>query len=208
MKKAMTLSYEVGNNLYINITNQCSCNCSFCIRKNDDGAYGSDPLWLDHEPSMPEMQNDLNQRDLSKYQELVFCGYGEPTMRLDFACDLAQWLKSTHPNICLRLNTNGLADLYSPSQKGSAAQLVSQCFDKVSVSLNGGDSDTYLRVTNPKNHPQNAYHTMLQFAQTCKQNGLDTCFTVVDVISPDEIRLAQEVADTLQIPLHIRNYIS
>ncbi|MBR1527934.1 MAG: TatD family nuclease-associated radical SAM protein [Oscillospiraceae bacterium] len=208
MKKAMTLSYEVGNNLYINITNQCSCNCSFCIRKNDDGAYGSDPLWLDHEPSMSEMQNDLSQRDLSQYQELVFCGYGEPTMRLDFACDLAHWLKQTNPALCLRLNTNGLADIYSPSEKGSSADLVSQCFDKVSVSLNGGDSDTYLRVTNPKNRPDHAYHTMLRFAQTCKQNGLDTCFTVVDVISPDEIRLAQEVADTLQIPLHVRNYIS
>ncbi len=208
MKKAMTLSYEVGDNLYINITNQCSCNCIFCIRKNDDGAYGSDPLWLEHEPSMAEMQENLMQRNLSQYQELVFCGYGEPTMRLDFACELAQWLKSVSPASCLRLNTNGLADIYSPSPNGKAAALVSQYFDKVSISLNGGDSATYLRVTNPKNRPDNAYHTMLQFAQTCKQNGLDTCFTVVDVISPEEIRLAQQVADSLAIPLHIRNYIS
>ncbi len=208
MKKSMTLSYEVGENLYINITNQCSCNCTFCIRKNDDGAYGSDPLWLEHEPSMAEMQENLKQRDLSRYQELVFCGYGEPTMRLDFACELAEWIKSTYPGVCLRLNTNGLADIYSPSQKGSAANLVSAVFDKVSVSLNGGDAETYLRVTNPKHCPENAYATMLRFAQSCKQNGLDTCFTVVDVISPDEIKLAQEVADTLGIPLHVRNYIS
>lgn len=207
MKKSMTLSYEVGENLYLNITNQCSCNCTFCIRKNDDGAYGSDPLWLEHEPSLEEFQKDLNQRDFSKYQEIVFCGYGEPTMRLDFICELAQWIKSLHPDMPLRLNSNGLADIYSPSQNGKAGQLVSNCFDKVSVSLNGGDSETYLRVTRPKNSPDNAYRTMLEFALTCKANGLDVSFTVVDVISPDEIQLAQQVADDLKIPLHVRNYI-
>ena len=208
MKKAMTLSYEAGQNLYINITNQCPCNCVFCIRKNDDGAYGSDPLWLEHEPSLQEMQEDLRKRDLSQYQEIVFCGYGEPTMRLDFACELAKWLKSLKPDISLRLNTNGLADIYSPSQNGKASFLVSQAFDKVSVSLNGGDAETYLRVTNPKNKPDIAYQTMLHFAQDCKANGIDTCFTVVDVITPEEIKLAQEVADTLGIPLHIREYVS
>ena len=46
MKKAMTISYEVGNNLYLNLTNKCPCSCTFCIRQNADGAYGSDPLWL------------------------------------------------------------------------------------------------------------------------------------------------------------------
>ena len=208
MKKAMTLSYEVGDNLYLNLTNQCSCNCVFCIRKNDDGAYGSDPLWLEHEPSLQEFQEDLSKRDFSKYQEIVFCGYGEPTMRLDFVCELANWLKSVHPDICLRLNTNGLADIYSPSRNGKAGQLISNCFQKVSVSLNAGDSETYLRVTNPKNKPDNAYRTMLEFALTCKANGLDVSFTVVDVISPEEIQLAQQVADDLKIPLHIRNYIS
>ena len=208
MKKAMTLSYEAGENLYINITNQCSCNCVFCIRKNGDGAYGSDPLWLEHEPTMQEMQEDLNQRDLLKYQEIVFCGYGEPTMRIDFACELAQWLKSLHPEICIRLNTNGLADIYAPSEKGSASELVSKYFDKVSVSLNGGDTETYLRVTRPKNSPENAYHTMLKFARDCKNAGIDTSFTVVNVISPEEIQLAQQVADDLQIPLHVRDYVS
>lgn len=208
MKKSMTLSYEVGDNLYLNITNQCPCNCTFCIRKNDDGAYGSDPLWLEHEPSLQEFQNDLNQRDFSNYKEIVFCGYGEPTMRIDFICELAEWIKSVHPSACLRLNTNGLTDIYSPSQNGKAGQLVSHCFDKISVSLNAGDSETYLKITNPKNKPDNAYRTMLEFALTCKANGLDVSFTVVDVLSPDEIQLAQQVADDLRIPLHIRNYIS
>ena len=208
MKKAMTLTYEVGNNLYLNITNQCSCNCVFCIRKNDDGAYGSDPLWLEHDPTMQEMQEAIQQRNLNQYEEIVFCGYGEPTMRLDFVYELAKWLKAYQPEICLRLNTNGLADLYCPSEKGTAEELISEVFDKVSVSLNGGNAEVYLRVTNPRNRPANAYETMLHFAETCKKNGVDTCFTVVDVITPEEIQQAQEVADRLEIPLHVRNYIS
>ena len=210
MKKAMTLTYEVGENLYINVTNRCSCACTFCIRKNDDGAYGSDPLWLEHEPSIEEMQEDLRKRDLSRYQELVFCGYGEPTMRLGFICALAAWLKVEYPGIRLRLNTNGLADIYMQEQTRDrdAASQLSAVFDSFSVSLNGGDADVYLRVTNPQGAPANAYETMLRFASACKANGREVAFTVVDVISPEEIAAAQMQAHALGIPLHVRQYIS
>ena len=210
MKKAMTLTYEVGNNLYINVTNRCSCACTFCIRKNDDGAYGSDPLWLEHEPSIEEMQADLRKRDLSRYEQLVFCGYGEPTMRLGFICALAAWLKAEYPGIHLRLNTNGLTDIYMQEEtrdRSAAAQLTA-VFDSFSVSLNGGDAAVYQRVTNPQGAPQNAYETMLHFASAVKESGREVAFTVVDVITPEEIAAAQQQADALGIPLHVRNYIS
>ena len=83
MKKAMTISYAVGKNLYLNLTNRCPCACTFCIRSFGDSAYGSDPLWLEHEPSYEEVCADLQQRDLSSYQEVVFCGFGEPTERME-----------------------------------------------------------------------------------------------------------------------------
>lgn len=212
MHKAMTLTYEVGENLYINVTNRCSCACTFCIRKNDDGAYGSDPLWLEHEPDLAEMQAAIRARKLSDYEELVFCGYGEPTMRLRFICELAAWIKDTYPGVVLRLNTNGLADIYVPEEakaggKDAAAQL-SAVFDKISVSLNGGDAAVYTRVTRPQGSPANAYETMLHFASACKAHGADVIFTVVDVISPEEIAAAQQQADALGIPLHVRNYIA
>lgn len=211
MKTAMTLTYEVGNNLYINVTNRCSCACTFCIRRNDDGAYGSEPLWLAHEPDMAEMQTAIRERDVKKYTELVFCGYGEPTMRLDFICTLAAWIRETYPGVCLRLNTNGLADIYVPEEaqaEGSdAAARISAVFDKVSVSLNGGSPDVYERVTRPQGRPANAYDTMLHFAASCKANGAQVLFTVVDVISPEEITAAQAKADALEIPLSVRAYI-
>ena len=207
MKKAMTLTYETGGNLYLNVTNQCPCACVFCIRKNDDGAYGSDPLWLEHEPTMQEMQDALAKRDLTSYPEIVFCGYGEPTMRLDFICELSAYIRKICPTAVLRMNTNGLTELYSPDADGNAAKRVAQAFDKISISLNGGNSEVYNRVTHPKGMPDNAYDTMLSFASACKAEGAEVAFTVVDVITPDEIAAAQAKADELGIPLHIRAYI-
>ena len=94
MQKAMTIAYAVGKNLYLNITNRCPCACTFCIRTMCDGAYGSDPLWLDHEPSMEEIREALDKEDLSHYQEVVFCGFGEPTERLETLCETAKLLKA------------------------------------------------------------------------------------------------------------------
>ena len=208
MKKAMTLTYETGGNLYLNVTNQCPCACVFCIRKNDDGAYGSDPLWLEHEPTMEEMQAALAERDLASYPEIVFCGYGEPTMRLDFVCELAAYIRKVCPSAVLRINTNGLTELYYDGADGTAAKRIAEAFDEVSISLNGGSSEVYNRVTRPKGMPENAYDTMLLFAKTCKDAGTSVAFTVVDVITPEEIAAAQEKADELGIPLHVRAYIS
>ncbi|MBR1898421.1 MAG: TatD family nuclease-associated radical SAM protein [Oscillospiraceae bacterium] len=211
MKKAMTLTYETGGNLYLNITNRCPCACTFCIRKNDDGAYGSDPLWLEHEPSAAEMQAAIDERDLDSYPEIVFCGYGEPTMRLEFLLETAGYIRSKKPDAVLRLNTNGLTDLYNPEEAQAAgtdaAARLTPVIDKFSVSLNGGDAAVYDRVTNPAGHPANAYDTMLHFAAAVKAAGREIQFTVVSVISPEEIAAAQQQADALGIPLSVREYI-
>jgi len=74
MEKSMTISYEIGNKLYMNITNKCPCSCTFCIRNNGDGAYGSDSLWLQHDPSFEEIKNDLAKRKVTDYEEIIFCG--------------------------------------------------------------------------------------------------------------------------------------
>ena len=79
MEKKMTICYPIGNKLYMNITNKCPCNCTFCIRHNGDSAYGSESLWLEHEPSFDEIMNDVIKYKLSDYEEIIFCGYGVPT---------------------------------------------------------------------------------------------------------------------------------
>lgn len=200
--KAMTISYEVGNNLYLNFTNQCPCACTFCIRNNADGAYGSDPLWLEHEPTMDEIFADLQKRELSKYSEIVFCGYGEPTCRLDVLTETAKWIKSKAVGVKLRINTNGLGDLVNGR---SIAEELCGVIDVVSVSLNAGTKDEYMKVTRPKF--DNAWEAMQKFTADCVKTGSsEVVMSVVDVISKEQIEAAKTVAESLGAKLRVREY--
>lgn len=200
--KAMTISYEVGKNLYLNLTNQCPCACTFCIRNNSDGAYGSDPLWLEHEPTMEEIKADLSKRDISAYNEVIFCGFGEPTCRLDALLETAEWLKSNCANVKLRLNTNGLGDLVN---NRPIAEELCEVIDTISVSLNAGTKDEYMKVTRPKY--ENAWEAMQKFTADCVKTGKSqVIMSVVDVIPPEQIEASRNVAESLGATLRVRTY--
>lgn len=199
----MTILYEVGNNLYVNITNRCPCACTFCIRNNGDGAYGSDSLWLYREPTLEEVISAFKQRDLSKYNEVVFCGYGEPLERIDIVVQTCKYLRE-NSNCKIRINTNGLANLI---HNRNVVPELKDCFDTISISLNAGCEESYLKVTRPK-FKEGSYHAMLDFAKQCKSIAPRVVFSVVDVISKEEIELSQSVANTLDIPLRVRKYNS
>ncbi len=204
MKKAMTISYEVGNNLYLNITNKCPCSCTFCIRNNADGAYGSEPLWLEHEPSLDEIKADLNKRDIAKYDEIVFCGYGEPTERLDTLLETAAFLRGINGCPKLRINTNGLGEAVN-SSSGSTAQRLCEALDIISVSLNAGTEDEYMKVTRPK-FPD-AFSIMQNFTRDCVQSGkAEVMMSVVDVIPEEQIQASKEIAEKLGAKLRVRKY--
>lgn len=200
--KAMTISYEVGENLYLNLTNQCPCSCTFCIRNNSDGAYGSDPLWLEHEPTMEEIKADLSKRDISAYNEVIFCGFGEPTCRLDALLETAKWLKANCETVKFRLNTNGLGDLVN---NRPIAEELCEILDTISVSLNAGTKEEYMRVTRPKF--ENAWEAMRKFTADCVKTGkAQVVMSVVDVISPEQIEASREVAESLGAVLRVRTY--
>lgn len=204
MKKAMTISYEVGNNLYLNLTNKCPCACTFCIRNSADGAYGSDPLWLEHDPDIDEIMTDLNSRDLTKYNEIVFCGYGEPTCRLDTVLEVSGKLKKLPDCPLLRINTNGLSDLIN--EKSTAVSLC-EVMDIVSVSLNAGTKDEYMKVTRPK-YPD-AFEAMQKFTADCVKTGqAKIIMSVVDVIPQEQIDASREIAEKLGAKLRVRSYDS
>ena len=202
MKKAMTISYEVGNNLYINITNKCPCACTFCIRNNADGAYGSDPLWLEHEPSLEEIFADFEKRDIKKYDEIVFCGYGEPTERLETLIKSAEYLRKKSDCPKLRINTNGLGDLINEK---SIAEDICKVMDTVSVSLNAGTKDEYMAVTRPKY--ENAFEAMQKFTSDCVKTGnAKVIMSVVDVIPPEQIEASRQICEKIGATLRIRKY--
>jgi len=198
----MTISYEVEDKLYLNITNECPCDCVFCIRKNGEGAYGSDPLWLHHEPSFEEIIADLEKRDFSKYTQVVFCGYGEPTVRADMLVKTAKWIKS-RSDIPIRLNTNGLSSLIHGRD---IIPELSECIDIASISLNAPTAKEYVDVTRPI-YGEKAFDAMCDFAKRSHAAGIDTMFTVVDVIPKEQIEASKKLCEELGVPLRIREFV-
>ena len=195
----MTLLYPIENSLYVNITNLCCCKCVFCVRDITDSVGGSDSLWLDHEPTIDELKAELEKFNLDEYEEVVFCGYGEPLMRINEVVEFANYIK-TKKNIKIRVNTNGLADLI---HKKKTAVLLKDAIDEVSISLNAPNEEVYLEVAKPA-FGIKSFDAMLSFAKDCKTCIKEVCFSVVDEITDEEIRQSQELADSLDIPLRVR----
>ncbi|MBQ8688653.1 MAG: TIGR04100 family radical SAM protein [Ruminococcus sp.] len=199
----MTIAYRVEDKLYLNLTNRCPCACTFCIRNNGSGAYGSDPLWLEHEPTFEEVKAAIDKADPSQYTEVVFCGYGEPTEAIGLLCGTADYLRSMYPGIPTRLNTNGLADLIHGRE---TAHLLKGRINTVSVSLNAGTKEEYLRVTRPR-FGEEAFAAMQRYAVQCKDYTDKVMFTVVDILPPEEMAASRALAKKLGVGLRIREYI-
>ena len=195
----MTILYDYEDSLYINLTNKCPCACVFCIRKETDHVGNSDSLWLDHEPTVEEVKKEFKNFDLNKYEEIVFCGYGEPLVRINEVVEVAKYIRSIS-NIKIRVNTNGLADLI---HKKKTAVLLKDAIDAVSISLNAPNEEVYLEVAKPA-FGIKSFDAMLSFAKDCKTCIKEVCFSVVDEITDEEIRESQELADSLDIPLRVR----
>lgn len=201
--KDMTITYEVGNALYVNITNRCSNRCDFCIRNNGDGAYGSNSLWLAKEPTCEEIFASITERDLTKYDELVFCGYGEPTERLDDLLTVAKQIKASY-TIPIRINTNGQSSLL---HEKDTAPMYADVIDTVSISLNAPNADEYERVCHSR-FGLDAYDGLLDFATRVKAYVPNVMLTVVDVaLTPEEIEECKAIADRCGVPLRVRKYI-
>ena len=105
------ITYEYEKNLYINMTNQCCNSCDFCLRNNSDGSLYADNLWYHGgEPTKEEIWEELEKQNLNRFNELVFCGYGEPACRWDDMMWLCGKIKENGSHF-IRINTNGQADL-------------------------------------------------------------------------------------------------
>lgn len=198
----MTITYPVKNGIYVNITNRCPCACTFCLRKNGDSIFGSDPLWLDREPTVKEICESIDGWDLSKYDEVVFCGYGEPTERLDDLVEVAKYIKSKS-DIKIRINTNGLADLIWGEK---TAPKLKDLIDTVSVSLNTTNKEDYLKIVRPK-FGIDSYDAMLSFTKDCTEYVPNVVMTVVDVVTTkEEQEICKKICESVGATLRVRPY--
>jgi TatD family-associated radical SAM protein len=195
-------AYPHGKGLYLNITNRCTFHCAFCLRDSRK-AYEGHELWLEREPSAGEVLQAVEALGgADRYSEVVFCGFGEPTMRLDVLLDVAREIKKRW-RAPLRLNTNGQGSLtagrdISPELKGLV--------DVVSISLNAPTAEEYVKLCRPA-HGEKAYYAMLDFAKACIAQGIGVVMTVVDSIGKEKVEECRKVAEGLGARFRVREYI-
>ena len=190
--------YEINDSLYINATNRCSNSCEFCVRNNKEFVYGD--LWLDEEPTPKDVINRLKAFDLSKYTEVVFCGYGEPTYRMDVIEEVA---KFAHKNgLNTRINTNGHANRINEKDVTS---LIVKSIDTIGISLNDVNHEAYNDICHPIY--EDGFEEMLDFAKKCIKKGGNVVFSVVDCIGKKKIEEAKKIAKDLGAKIRIREEI-
>ncbi len=190
--------YEIDKSLYINATNKCSNSCTFCVRNNKDFVYGD--LWLDSEPKPEDVVNRLKEYDLKNYNEIVFCGYGEPTYRMDVIETVS---KFAHENgLKTRINTNGHANLINGKD---VAKIIVDNIDTIGISLNEVNEEEYDDICLPMY--KEAYKAMLDFAKECVNLGGNVVLSIVDVIGKEKIDKAIKIAADIGAKLRVRELI-
>ena len=192
--------YTYKNQVYANITNKCDCSCTFCIRSLKDSVGDAETLWHQKDPTLEEIKEAMDNFDFTGYNELVFCGYGEPTCTLDILLESAKYAKDVY-GLNIRLNTNGLGNLY---HKRNIVPELSAVIDSVSISLNAPTAEKYDAVTRPQF--ENAFPALLDFALLSQAAFSHTQLTIVDVLPKNEIAECQQIADERGIYLKIRKY--
>ena len=192
-----------GKNIYVNMTNRCPCSCVFCLRQTKKMREGN-TLWLKGgEPSVNAVMEIFNRYDLNRINELVFCGYGEPLERLQDVCNVIDQLHAKYPNLKVRLNTNGLANLIHG--KDITPELEGR-FDTVSISLNAPNAEEFLALTRSKFGIQ-SFDALKKFASLAKRHVPNVVLTVVEkVMSDEKIELCRQICTELGVTLRVRPF--
>lgn len=201
MKKGMIILYKVHNNLYVNLTNKCPCNCTFCLRTHGDSVGEDvDTLWLEKEPSAEEVKAEFDKFDMSQFGEVVFCGYGEPTERLDVLVEVAAFIKEKY-NKPVRVNTNGLGSLI---WEKDIAPMFKGIVDTVSISLNTPNAEKYHTLVRSK-FGDISFQAMLDFAKKVKEYVPNVVMTTVaTTITEEEEKKCQAICNDLGVTYRIR----
>jgi TatD DNase family protein len=192
------IAYQIRNSLYLNITNRCTNSCVFCAKFDDFNVKGHN-LKLDQEPSFDQIIEAIG--DPSQYEEIVFCGFGEPLLKLDMVKKVATWLKRR--DIRVRINSDGLANLVLgrnilPELHGLV--------DALSISLNAPDADSYQKIC-PSDYGHESYQAVKEFILQAK-SSIPAVMTTAVTYPGIDIAACQQVADKLGVPFRAREYKS
>ena len=202
------MAYCLEGKIYINLTNLCTNDCIFCIRSLKDDVEGKN-LFLKSEKF--EAKDVIKQieallKEKQDVPEIVFCGYGEPTMKFDILKEVASYLIDKYKNIKIRLNTNGHGSLFN---KKDITKEMKGLIDSVSVSLNAENADLYGKLSKPKFDFKKAYNEVLEFTKACVNNGIDTTMSIVSGYPEYEvdIKKCEEIATNLGAKFRVREWL-
>ncbi|MHB1389698.1 MAG: TatD family nuclease-associated radical SAM protein [Thermoleophilia bacterium] len=197
-----TVAYHAKGNIYLNITNRCSSDCTFCLAKFTDRVYGQ-TLKLEVEPEPADILRDLELSFLDgDAAEVVFVGLGEPTMRLEVVLKVIEWCRLRR--LRTRLVTNGHGQLLNPGHH-VAHELAAEGLNAVSVSLVGHNSEVYNQISRPIF--SKAFREVIRFAEDCIREGIETELTIVDLPEVD-IDSCRSIARKMGASLRVRPLIT
>ncbi len=199
------LVYTLENKIYINLTNRCTNNCIFCLRNDKNDVCGQE-LWLDNENYAAQDVIDQFEKIYSQTssKEVIFCGYGEPMLKLDILKNTAEYIKSKYPDTKIRVNTNGHANFV---YKRNVIPELKGLVDEFSVSLNGATSEEYNEYSQPK--IENAYDEVKKFIKCCAESGIAVVASVVEGYKGRHLDLetCEKIAGDLGAKFRVREWI-
>ena len=196
----MSIVYDYFGGLYINLTNKCTNRCEFCIRNFTNRLGDADSLVLDRDPSVEEVKEELRNWDVRRYEEVVFCGYGEPTERLPELLELAKHIKASYGRQ-IRINTNGLADLIWGED---TTPWLDGIIDSVSVSLNESSAERYEALCHPR-FGIKSYDAILTYIKNVRAHVPYVAVSVVSgSLSSAAIEECRQIAEDLGVAFKVR----
>lgn len=200
----MEILYKVHNNLYVNLTNKCPYACTFCLRQTMDRIGESGRLWLEKEPSAQDVKDEFNKFNMDDYNEVVFCGFGEPTESFEVLKEVAAFVKEKYGKLT-RINTNGAGNLINGR---NIAPELEGLIDTVSISLNHPDKKRYQELVRSK-FGDNTFDEMISFAKECTKYVPNVVMTTVDTtITHEEEAQCRKICDEIGAKYRIRAWES
>lgn len=196
-KPDTVFTYKLGDALYINVTNRCNAHCVFCKRKEDPTLRGYN-LGMERtdEPIAEVYITEIG--DPKNYKEIVFCGYGEPTIRWDVVKAVARYIKENGGKT--RLNTNGHGNAIN---KRDITPELNGLIDVVSISLNTFNPKQYSELMGLK---VSYFNEMINFAKSAKQFVEKVIMSIVSVNEVDIERSRKIAEENIGAEFRVREY--
>ncbi|WP_051560388.1 TatD family nuclease-associated radical SAM protein [Marinobacterium jannaschii] len=180
------LVYQIEDKLYVNLTDRCTLACSFCPKHNGCTEVKGYELYLAQRPQVEEIIRLLG--DPSRFSEIVFCGFGEPTLRLQDLLQIARYVKQNGGKT--RLNTDGLGNRV---HKRDITSELASCIDALSISLNAQDEATYTRHCKPS--LTNSYASVLDFIEAAASVIDDVAVSAISGLEGVDIEACRKLTE-------------